>query len=101
METFEGQCQCGEVKYRVTGTVATLFTCHCTECQRQSSSAFGMALWVRNAALELASGALNNTKALEPVGHLWLASKQSWVQVPEGSLQYAGNPPDFEALLAA
>jgi len=55
-ETFDGRCQCGEVQYRVTGASATLFTCHCTECQRQSSSAFGMALWVRQAQVALVAG---------------------------------------------
>ena len=55
-ETFHGQCQCGAVRYRVTGTSATLFACHCTDCQRQSASAFGMALWVRDAAVALTGG---------------------------------------------
>lgn len=45
-EKIEGQCQCGEVTYRITGETVALFACHCSECQRQSSSAFGMALWI-------------------------------------------------------
>lgn len=55
-QVFEGQCQCGSVSYRVTGVSATLFACHCTECQRQAGSAFGMALWVKEPVVELASG---------------------------------------------
>jgi hypothetical protein len=47
-ELFEGRCQCGKLTYRVTGETAALFVCHCNECQRQSASAFGMALWLRN-----------------------------------------------------
>ena len=57
--TFEGQCQCGAVRYRVTGTPLTLFACHCTECQRQSSSAFGMALWVQDAQVVLTGSELS------------------------------------------
>ena len=68
IETFEGQCQCGEVKYRVVGTAVTLFACHCTECQRQSSSAFGMALWVRDAEVELVSGKLKEWIRSTPSG---------------------------------
>jgi hypothetical protein len=34
----------------------TLYLCHCTECQKQASSAFGMSLWVRRADLEIVSG---------------------------------------------
>ncbi|WP_460531817.1 GFA family protein [Chitinimonas naiadis] len=67
-EIFEGQCQCGEVQYRVTGAAATLFACHCTECQRQSASAFGMALWVRNAKVELVSGVLHEWVRHTPAG---------------------------------
>ena len=55
-QIFEGHCQCGAVAYRVTGVPVTLFACHCTECQRQSSSAFGMALWVKEPLVELSSG---------------------------------------------
>ena len=55
---FEGGCQCGAIAYRVTGVPVTLFACHCTECQRQSSSAFGMALWIKDPEVKLLSGQL-------------------------------------------
>lgn len=51
LDRFEGQCQCGEVTYEVHGIAATAFACHCTDCQKQSASAFGMALWVLNSNL--------------------------------------------------
>lgn len=57
-EVFEGRCQCGGVAYRVTGQALTLFACHCSECQKQSSSAFGMALWVKHSSIEIVSGHL-------------------------------------------
>jgi hypothetical protein len=65
---FTGQCQCGEIRYQVTGTPATLFVCHCTECQRQSSSAFGMALWIRNGTIKLLSGELKKWIRNTPLG---------------------------------
>ena len=55
-EDFHGQCQCGALRYRVSGTSSTLFACHCTDCQRQSASAFGMALWVRDPDVEVIGG---------------------------------------------
>lgn len=67
-QVFEGHCQCGAVAYRVTGVTATLFACHCTECQRQSSSAFGMALWVREPSVELVSGAVKEWIRTMPSG---------------------------------
>lgn len=42
-----GGCQCGNVRYQVTGQPLMLYACHCTECQRQSGSAFGLSLRLR------------------------------------------------------
>jgi len=39
-----GRCQCGKVTYQVTAMPLTLYACHCTECQKQSSSAYGMSM---------------------------------------------------------
>ena len=68
MRDLSGKCQCGAVRYHVTGKPVTVFACHCTECQRQSSSAFGMALWVKDARVELLSGALKHWVRLMPSG---------------------------------
>jgi len=57
-EIREGGCQCGAIRYRFSAAPLTLYLCHCTECQKQSSSAFGMSLWLRRADLEFLSGAL-------------------------------------------
>ena len=48
-----GGCQCGQLRYRVTAPPQTLYCCHCTECQVQSSSAFGMSLRVNANNVEL------------------------------------------------
>jgi hypothetical protein len=55
-DSYDGGCQCGKLRYRVVGAPLTLYACHCTECQKQSSSAFGMSLWVRRDALRLLAG---------------------------------------------
>ena len=38
-----GGCQCGAIRYEITGPPAAVYACHCTECQKQSGSAFAMA----------------------------------------------------------
>jgi hypothetical protein len=38
-----GGCQCGAVRYEITGPPRVVYACHCTDCQRQSGSAFAMA----------------------------------------------------------
>jgi hypothetical protein len=52
-----GGCQCGAVRYAVTARPLTLYACHCSECQRLSSSAFGMSMPVPRDALRLIAGA--------------------------------------------
>jgi hypothetical protein len=46
-----GGCQCGKVRYEITGTPRSLYVCHCRECQKQSASAFGISVIVRAADL--------------------------------------------------
>jgi hypothetical protein len=52
-EVRTGGCQCGAVRYELTGEPLPLVICHCTECQKQSSSAFGMTLPVAKDALRV------------------------------------------------
>lgn len=42
----EGRCQCGNVGYRLLGAPLMIYACHCRDCQKQSSSAFGISLWM-------------------------------------------------------
>lgn len=142
-EIFTGRCQCEEIAYRVTGESLALFICHCTDCQRQSASAFGMALWVTHSAVTLLSGelktwtrltpsgremhcqfcptcgsrifhsltdqpeiisikpgTLDDVQQLEPVGHIWTQSAQTWVAVDDACLAYPENPDTFAEMIA-
>ena len=63
-----GSCQCGGVQYRLTGTPLPLVICHCTECQKQTASAFGMALPVAKQDLKLLSGTLKKWRRLADSG---------------------------------
>lgn len=54
----DGGCQCGAVRYRLTGPPLGLAVCHCRECQRQSGSAFGMSLAVATDSFRLIAGEL-------------------------------------------
>jgi len=48
-----GGCQCGKVRYEITQAPQSVYTCHCTACQRLTSSAFSMGLVVAEAAFHL------------------------------------------------
>ena len=53
-----GSCQCGQVKYEISGEPIILYRCHCKECQKQAGSVFGMSMWVRNNDFKIAEGTL-------------------------------------------
>ncbi len=53
---ISGGCQCGAVRYELHGESKMLYACHCTDCQKQSSSAFGMSLIVAPENLRFVSG---------------------------------------------
>ncbi|MBE0624404.1 MAG: GFA family protein, partial [Burkholderiales bacterium] len=37
-----GGCQCGAIRFEVKGNPMRTYACHCTICQKQSGSAFGL-----------------------------------------------------------
>ena len=53
---YQGGCQCGQIRYEITARPLTLYCCHCKECQKQSSSAFGMSMPVPREAVKLIQG---------------------------------------------
>jgi hypothetical protein len=48
---YTGGCQCGAVRYVLTSDPVRVVACHCKECQRQSGSAFGMSMHVKEDSL--------------------------------------------------
>jgi hypothetical protein len=51
-----GGCQCGGVRYEIAGAPLELYVCHCRECRKQSASAFGISVIVRQADFRLTRG---------------------------------------------
>ena len=54
---MSGGCQCGGVRYQISGAPVALYVCHCRECRKQSASAFGISVIVRRAEFRLVQGA--------------------------------------------
>ncbi|WP_193188282.1 GFA family protein [Nisaea sediminum] len=53
---LKGSCQCGAVIYEVDATPIDIYVCHCTECRKQSSSAFGISVIVPAEAMRIVEG---------------------------------------------
>jgi len=63
-----GGCQCGAVRYEITAAPLPPIVCHCTQCQKQTASAFGMTLPVARRDLRLLSGELKAWRRLADSG---------------------------------
>ena len=48
-----GGCLCGKIRYEITEAPQLTYTCHCTDCQHLTSSAFSMAIAVNDRAFHL------------------------------------------------
>lgn len=51
-----GGCLCGKIRYEITETPQLVYTCHCTACQHQTSSAFSLGVAVPETGFRLTSG---------------------------------------------
>jgi len=63
-----GGCQCGAIRYRLEGDILRLNVCHCLDCQKQSGSAFGMSLIVKEDVFQLTSGTLKKFETVAASG---------------------------------
>ena len=51
-----GSCQCGKIRYEITEAPQLVTTCHCTDCQRITSSAFSLGIALPEAGFRLTAG---------------------------------------------
>lgn len=54
-----GGCQCGQIRYVLTKRPEVIYCCHCTQCQKQASSAFGFSVRVETNALSITGDCAN------------------------------------------
>ncbi len=66
---YEGGCQCGTIRYRITAEPLTVYACSCTECQRQAGGAFNMSMIIRQSALEISKGTPKETERVSDAGN--------------------------------
>ena len=67
-KTMTGGCQCGAVRYEVTAPPLEIYICHCSECRKQSASAFGISVIVLSRNLRLLQGAPQHWSRLADSG---------------------------------
>ena len=53
---YRGSCQCESFRFEITAEPLTAYLCHCSDCQKQSGSAYGMAIVVPKEAFKALQG---------------------------------------------
>ena len=91
-----GGCQCGAVRYQVSGPLRDVVNCHCTECQRLNGN-FGAHSKARTEHLEITENSGLNWYHINPAVRrgfcrqcgsslFWEAMEQPWTGIIAGSL---------------
>jgi hypothetical protein len=94
-----GGCQCGAIRYEITEAPQLVYTCHCTDCQRLTSSAFSIGVVVPDRAFwligveprplqRIADGGRVNTRLVCPECGSWVCGtpRDGAVRVRGGTL---------------
>lgn len=55
-ETASGACQCGAVRFQISGAFERFFLCHCSRCRKDTGSAHGANLFSSTATITWLSG---------------------------------------------
>ena len=71
VETHEGRCLCGGIRYVTSGAPIRATVCHCTWCQRRTGSAFAVEALFTNDQVEII-GDLNSFRSVSDESGRWL-----------------------------
>ena len=83
-----GGCLCGAIRYEVTQPPLKVYTCHCLDCQRITSSAFSIGVTIPGEAFrQTGKEAVGLLEASRPVG----ASRRAGYVRIAGLLYTAGQ----------
>jgi Glutathione-dependent formaldehyde-activating enzyme len=63
-----GGCQCGAIRYEIASFLLLLYSCNCTDCQRQTGSAFALNMPVRSGDFRILQGEPNGWHHTSPNG---------------------------------
>jgi hypothetical protein len=65
-----GGCQCGKIRYEITEAPTLVYTCHCTDCQHITSSAFSIGVALPEMAFRLTAGTPRAIERIPDSGRL-------------------------------
>lgn len=90
---YSGGCQCGQVRYDLIDEPLRLIACHCSECQNQSGSAFGMSMIVKTHDLKITGVTKSYTRTADS------GNKNTSVFCPDCGVRIHNTPHNINGIL--
>lgn len=84
----KGRCQCGGVTYQVVKQPYLTVCCHCTDCQKLSTSSFSLSTVMERSSLEILGGDLKQWERAAASGNI----TRCWFCPTCGNRIYHENP---------
>lgn len=91
---IDGQCLCGQVQYEAEADPARVAICHCTDCQTNSASAYGVVVGLAPGAFTLTAGTLKTYVKTAESGN-----RRALTFCPECGTRIYGGPADGEGFI--
>jgi hypothetical protein len=82
MEDHEGGCECGAVRYRMSGNPIFVNCCHCRDCQKITGSAFALNAMIEEDRLEVLKG-VDNLEVEKGAARCAQCRSLLWAEHPE------------------
>lgn len=76
---IEGACRCGQVRMRITAPPLVTIACHCTGCQRMSSSAYSLSVAFPSESFSVVAGDPVIGGLHGPLQHFFCPYCMSWM----------------------
>ena len=76
---WDGQCRCGQTRFRITAAPLLTMACHCTGCQRMSASAFSLSVAVPAEGFAVTAGEPVIGGLHGPTRHFFCPHCMSWM----------------------
>jgi hypothetical protein len=67
--SLSGGCLCGAIRFHCDGPALASFACHCTACQKRTSSAFGTGILVQADKLVIEQGTTRTRRRMADSGN--------------------------------
>ena len=77
-----GGCQCGKIRYEITEEPQSVYTCHCLDCQRLTSSAFSLGIVVPEKGFHLTRIEPRGLQRTADSGRVNNRLVRSWISLP-------------------